>query len=125
MIIKDLRLPVNHTQEQLEKRIQKQSGLCNPTWKLLRRSIDARQDPVCYTYTIEAAAKGEAFSPAPVLEIPRSALQKRPIIVGSGPAGLFAAWILAKSGACPLLLERENRWRSGKRILSIFRKPVC
>ncbi|MBQ7934834.1 MAG: hypothetical protein IJ333_00575 [Clostridia bacterium] len=122
MIIKDLRLPVNHTQEQLEKRIQKQSGLCNPTWKLLRRSIDARKDPVCYTYTIEAAAKGEAFSPAPVLEIPRSALQKRPIIVGSGPAGLFAAWILAKSGACPLLLERGKPVEERQKDIEHFQK---
>ena len=30
----------------------------------------------------------------------------RPIVVGMGPAGLFAAWALAKSGAAPIVLER-------------------
>ncbi len=30
----------------------------------------------------------------------------RPVVVGMGPAGLFAAWALAKSGACPIVLER-------------------
>ncbi len=32
--------------------------------------------------------------------------EARPVVVGMGPAGLFAAWALAKSGACPIVLER-------------------
>ncbi len=40
------------------------------------------------------------------LEIPESKFYSRPVVVGSGPAGLFAALTLAKSGACPIVLER-------------------
>ncbi len=51
-------------------------------------------------------------------------LKARPVVVGCGPAGLFAALILAQAGACPILLERgsdvDNRrssvlefWRTG------------
>ncbi len=105
MIIKDLKLPVNHTPEQLRKKIEKQLGQ-KADWRLLRRSIDARKDPVCYTYTVEAVAKGTPFAPTPALEIPKKMFGKRPVIVGSGPAGLFAALILARGGACPILLER-------------------
>lgn len=105
MIINDLKLPVNHTPEQLTKKIEKQLGQ-KADWRLLRRSIDARKNPVCYIYSAEAVAKGEPFSPTPALNIPKADLAKRPIIVGSGPAGLFAALILSRSGARPILLER-------------------
>ncbi len=105
MIIKDLKLPVDHSPEQLQKKIEKQLGQ-KAHWRLLRRSIDARKDPVCYTYTVEAVAKGTSLPEEPALEIPKKAFGKRPVIVGSGPAGLFAALILARGGACPILLER-------------------
>ena len=47
-----------------------------------------------------------------------------PVIVGSGPAGLFCGWYLAKAGYCPIILERgeeaekrqktvENFWKNG------------
>ena len=39
-------------------------------------------------------------------KIEKSRLGYRPIVVGSGPAGLFAALILAEAGACPILFER-------------------
>ena len=40
------------------------------------------------------------------LDIPRSKLKNRPVIIGSGPAGLFAALILSEAGANPIIIER-------------------
>lgn len=122
MIIKDLRLPVSHTADQLQNKIKKQSRLQAPQWKLLRRSIDARKSPVCYTYTVEAVEKGEPFSPREKLQIPPFALKTRPIVVGSGPAGLFAALILAKAGACPLLLERGKPVEERQKDITAFQQ---
>ncbi len=54
------------------------------------------------------------------LEIPSSALTDRPLVVGAGPAGLFAALTLAKAGARPIIVERgmkaEDREKSVERF---------
>lgn len=33
---------------------------------------------------------------------------ERPVVVGAGPAGLFCAWVLAKRGMAPILMERGD-----------------
>ena len=86
---------------------------------LVRRSIDARdkgdvhfvtsldvqvahEDTVLKKCKSSAVRSPESFLPI----IPASSLSFRPLIVGAGPSGLFAALILAKAGARPVLIER-------------------
>ena len=86
---------------------------------VLRRAVDAREGlQLVYTLAVELADEGavlrrcrsravSAYAPAVYhLPPPVSALPERPVIVGAGPAGLFAALVLASCGARPILLER-------------------
>ena len=56
-----------------------------------------------------------------IFSVPRSHLSSRPVVVGSGPCGLFAALTLAKAGANPIVIERglpvEERAASVKRFV--------
>ena len=73
--------------------------------EVTRRSIDARQD-ILYRYRVQAYRDNEPYEPyrvAPYLEVH----QARPVIVvGAGPAGMFAALKLLQLGLKPIVLER-------------------
>ncbi len=56
------------------------------------------------------------------LDIPKSNFKYRPIVVGAGPAGLFAALLLAESGAKPLVIERGEAVEDRAKTVAAFMK---
>ncbi|MBR5094988.1 MAG: hypothetical protein IK095_07835 [Oscillospiraceae bacterium] len=105
------------------------------SWELLRRSLDARdKSDLHYVCSLAVAVRGaeelvlrrsgcrDASLYVPrTYEIPRVAPEERPVVVGFGPAGMFAALLLAKAGARPLVLERGRDAESRKAAVDVFR----
>ena len=133
--------------EQNETHLKKRIGLILKVreedilrYTIVKKSIDARKKPdLYYSYTVHVITnrdkkilqknkdKNVTFLEPKTYEFPTvlsKSVKERPVIVGSGPAGLFCAYYLAKAGYRPLVLERgkdvENRqedvekfWESG------------
>lgn len=87
---------------------------------IYKESIDARKGNINFVYTVDVQVKNEdkilnkhIKDVVKIKELKYEGvesgtekLDKRPVIIGSGPAGLFAALVLAQRGYKPLLLER-------------------
>ena len=88
--------------------------------KVKKKSVDARdKGDVHFVLTLDVCLKDEnavlrhlkpgiaarVQPPAPMV-LPKAAFEKPPVVVGAGPAGLFAALTLARAGAQPILIER-------------------
>lgn len=91
---------------------------------ILKKSIDARKKPeVFLLYQIAVSVSTDEqrllhnhhlkniseYHPKTYQLKSGSKREKRPVIVGLGPAGLFAGLILAEAGLCPLILERGKK----------------
>ena len=91
------------TREPRLKEIEAKAG--GWKWVLKKRSIDARKEPV-WRYQYEAYGPGEEYVPYELPEYLDVHDAEPVIVVGAGPAGMFAALKLLTLGLKPIVLER-------------------
>lgn len=137
--IQQLKLPIRHTEEMLYAKAAKMLRI--PVGKIeeiqiIKQSIDARKkDEISYSYAVDVRTAKESqilakVKSAQILKADRTPyrfpasggqiLKERPVIVGSGPAGLFCGLMLARAGYCPLILERGEDVDSRKKKVDAF-----
>ncbi len=130
--ISQIKLPIKHDEKEMTQAIAKALKLASKkikSYQIIKKSIDARKDIVKYIYTVDVVVSMEGketessiinrthnvnittsekaqYSFVPTGE---QKLCHRPVIVGTGPAGLFVAWLLAKHGYSPLVIERGEQ----------------
>ncbi len=118
----DLDAPEDMLPELAAKKLRLAPGQIQ-SWRIAQKSVDARQkSDVHFVYslylTLPPKAERRILSNPRLEKLARPAAAEKPqplvagrfaeppVVVGAGPAGLFAALILAEAGACPILLER-------------------
>jgi len=141
----EVKLPLDHPDSEIKAAILKRLGIAANDlvgYSIARRGYDARKpEAIRFVYTLDVEAKNEPailkrlkgdkhLSLTPdtsyrfVAQAP-AGLATRPVVIGMGPAGLFAGLILAQMGFRPIILERGKAvrertkdtfalWRQGK-----------
>jgi uncharacterized FAD-dependent dehydrogenase len=116
-IFQNLEVPIDTDLEEKLQYLMPEHG----PYRILRQSVDARRSHnVHFVYTVEVAEKNETLKidNYPVEKISKVVTEK-PLIIGSGPAGLFAALRLVERGIPCILFERGSE--SAERIKGINR----
>ena len=121
--VNEIKLSIEERLESIKEKIIKKLRIQPEdllSYKIYRESIDARKgDTIFFVYTVDVSLKNEAqvlkkhkdLTQTPPLGYKEVAsgqisMAYRPIVIGTGPAGMFAGLLLAQRGYKPILLER-------------------
>lgn len=144
MLIGDVRASVDATEDDILKKANekmKRAGISTSTlhFRLYKKSVDARRrEDIRFVCTVLAEGNlpvtasleqrlhradarilcEESISP----EFGHETLSHRPLVVGMGPAGLFAALLLARNGYAPILIDRGGSVEERVRDVGRFRE---
>lgn len=149
--VTEIKLPLDHTHEALKAALVKKLAVNAADvldFTIYKRGVDARKaNAILLVYTLDVTVQGETkvlaklkkephVKPAPDMAYQfvtkafndasvQHTHPQRPVIVGFGPAGIFAALILAQSGLKPIVLERGKAVRERtKDTWNLWRKSV-
>jgi uncharacterized FAD-dependent dehydrogenase len=141
----EIKLPLTHSEDDLKAAILKRLDILADemiAYAIFRRGFDARKpSAILFIFTLDVEVKNETALLKHLKNTPHITvapdtryhfvthvspdLKERPVVIGTGPCGIFAGLILAQMGFCPIILERGKAvrertkdtwglWRQGK-----------
>jgi len=143
--ITELKLPLDHPESAIKTAILKRLGISVEelvAYTIFRQGHDARKrDAISLVYTLDVETKNQQVILARLKNDPHISLTpdttyhfvtqasgnitERPVVIGTGPCGLFAGLILAQMGFRPIILERGKEVRERtKDTFGLWRKGV-
>ena len=136
IVVNGLKMPVCHSEKQLFEAAWEKLAECKITAEnsyIYKRSLDARRkSDIHYVYSVafDAASLNNKTLTSDIKILDETAGfqkitvsdKKRVLVVGSGPAGLFAAYTLALGGANVTLIERGQDVENRKKAVEHFHK---
>lgn len=136
--VSGLVLPLEYNEDDIKRALCRAASLNTEEVgkiTLLKLSLDARKkndihyvataaseilNPKKENFLLKKNKNIEKYQPFSSLVIPKKTFEKRPVVVGFGPGGIFAALTLAKGGARPIVLERGLDVDSRKKKTDLF-----
>lgn len=133
--ISNIKIYEDLSDTEILKRIQKKYHILDNnilSWHISKKSIDARKkDDVHYSFSIDISLKNEEIllknknvSKIKIFDFPQimpnMSKSQNPVVVGAGPAGLFAALTFVQNGYCPIIIEQGQSVDKRKETVSNF-----
>jgi uncharacterized FAD-dependent dehydrogenase len=139
LLLSDIRLTPDQDKAELKEVISDLIGIPSSgiqSLRIVRKAVDARHDVrIIYQVEVVCADEDEVLhrcgnktefriqkveTTPPSFSIKKRRFTRRPVVVGFGPAGIFAALVLARSGAKPIVLERGGPMKERVREVEFF-----
>ena len=138
IVVSGIQMPFESTNEdavaEALKRIKASDSLCASS-DIHKISFDLRHNQLSKVYSVELDLQTDEAELVEKLDLPsvklrckaelplpsgKEKLESRPVIIGFGPAGLFAALILAKNGYCPIVFERGGSMETRDKKVDVY-----
>ena len=136
--VNNLKLPLDYGENEIRAELSRLLGAKVKSFTVMKRAVDARnKNNVCFVYNIDVLVNADEertvrkcknkdifISDRPKYAPPHSNTSdgKKCVVVGSGPAGLFCAHLLALAGKEPVLIERGKPVDDRRASVELFKK---
>ena len=119
-----IKVPTDYSYEQLRSIIGRQHGLKDFSFQIEKKSLDARKKNDTHwllgVVVSSIEIEGDEFVAQPSLEIPNKKRTEKVVVIGSGPAGFFAAHVLQLAGFQVTIMERGAEVEQRSRAIDLL-----